>query len=669
MIEAADAGESTSLASTLGLLQLALAGKLREERETATPWTEAEGDCCAAVGAEVYPDQHTGAELDDWRLWLSRSSLPTLRVRDAAYLCVRVLLAAAMDAVLAWSVLLFQQGHPGTLGWMIYRACVAVQPPPPLTRPAVTHWTLAVECFYLTASVLGALVARRSLARQEAPPPRPLWLPLLWTSRAIAMPGSLLVFVLFWGLLYPGDRQSAQQPVNYGVHAANFGIMALDALVSDAPFPFLYVWTGWVPYAFVYVLFTITFSQLGGRDAFGNPYVYNVLAWGTAAGAASAGILAGVIVLVVVPLLGLCCFCVLFHRRKQLTAQPVPPSVPGCAPPAGPATSFISRAADALPMLRLLPVLGILVVGATLAASTPLMLIIKSQTYWRGRQSRGAIVPYISDSGSGFPSYPVFAAGLTLSAGILLAVFRLVYERMDPHLAAIDTAGGRFGRRGQLLSQGGKAPLAAPLQQPQMRAEVELLKPATLSARVTCLHCCCCCTQSLRQQGRAAYIMGAASSAGLPLLGWVNVHYNWYIHSLGAATTFLCIYLHIIQLARLSRAKAAAVEIFPQLLPIRGSRANARLKTALVAAPPLLVAAVVAVYIAWGPLRGALFNAYLAPLLEWAYAGVLAVYIVSLTHETSLGTRTAATCEELEVPRPGTRLANVSSVAAEVELV
>lgn len=481
------------------------------------------------------------------------------------------------------------------------------------------------------------------------------------------MPGSLLVFVLFWGLLYPGDKQSAQQPVNYGVHAANFGVMALDALVSDAPFPFLYVWTGWVPYAFVYVLFTITFSQLGGRDAFGNPYVYNVLAWGTAAGAASAGVLAGIIVLVVVPLLGLCCFCTLFQRRKRLTAQHVPPSVPGCAPPAGPATSFISRAADSLPVLRLLPVLGIVVVGATLAASTPIMLIIKSQTYWRGRQSLGAIVPYISDTGSGFPSYPVFAGGLTVSSGILLAVFRLVYERMDPHLAAIDRANGRFGRQGQVLSQGSKAPLVAPRQQ-QMRAGSSSLALTPLSARVTCLHCCCCCTQSLRQQGRAAYIMGAACCAGLPLLGWVNVHYNWYIHSLGAATTFLCVYLHIIQLARLTHARAAAAEAFPQLMLARCSRANARLKSAVVAAPPLLVAAVVGVYIAWGPLRGALFNAYLAPLLEWAYAGVLAVYIVTLLHETSLAAP-GSLHEELEVAQPGTRLANVSIVAAEVELV
>lgn len=131
----ADAGADTSsLASTLGLLQLALAGRLREEREPASPsWPKEQGDCCAAVGAEVYPSERVPAELEDWRLWLGRSSLRAFKGRDASYLCVRVLLAAAMDAVLAWSVYLFQQGHPGTLGWMIYRASLAGGGRPALT--------------------------------------------------------------------------------------------------------------------------------------------------------------------------------------------------------------------------------------------------------------------------------------------------------------------------------------------------------------------------------------------------------------------------------------------------------------------------------------------------------------------------------------------------------
>ena len=91
-----------------------------------------------------------------------------------------MLLALFMDAVLFGSVTLMSEQHPGS--WCIY----------------LTHWTLVAVCAHLTFSVAGAVVARRSLARGDACPPRPWWLPALWSAQAIALPGSLLVFVLFW---------------------------------------------------------------------------------------------------------------------------------------------------------------------------------------------------------------------------------------------------------------------------------------------------------------------------------------------------------------------------------------------------------------------------------------------------------------------------------------
>jgi hypothetical protein len=93
---------------------------------------------------------------------------------------VRCLLALFMDGVLFGSVTLFSATHPGK--WCIY----------------LTHWTLVAVCAHLTLAVIGAVVARRSLARHEPPPRRPAWLPALWSAQAIALPGSLLVFVLFW---------------------------------------------------------------------------------------------------------------------------------------------------------------------------------------------------------------------------------------------------------------------------------------------------------------------------------------------------------------------------------------------------------------------------------------------------------------------------------------
>jgi hypothetical protein len=101
---------------------------------------------------------------------------------------VRVLLALFMDGVLFGSVTLFSSRHEGK--WCIY----------------LTHWTLVAVCAHLTLSVAGSLAARRSLARGEEPPRRPLWLPVLWSAQAIALPGSLLVFVLFWYATHRATR-------------------------------------------------------------------------------------------------------------------------------------------------------------------------------------------------------------------------------------------------------------------------------------------------------------------------------------------------------------------------------------------------------------------------------------------------------------------------------
>ena len=46
--------------------------------------------------------------------------------------------------------------------------------------------------------------------------------------------------------------------------------MALDALLSTAPYFFVYIWTSWVVYACIYVLFTIVYFFSRGTDENGN---------------------------------------------------------------------------------------------------------------------------------------------------------------------------------------------------------------------------------------------------------------------------------------------------------------------------------------------------------------------------------------------------------------
>ena len=198
----------------------------------------------------------------------------------ASALQVRILLALFMDGVLFGSVTLMSKPHPGY--WCIY----------------LTHWTLLAVCAHLTLSVAGTVAARRSLARSSDIPPRPWWLPVVWSAQAIALPGSLLVFVLFWcehaasmqrsfastvdaepplvrclccrALVYPGYRPASSVPINYFVHGANFGAMVVDAVLSNAPYFFFYIWSSWLAFAIIYVLFTIVYFFAGGTDENGN---------------------------------------------------------------------------------------------------------------------------------------------------------------------------------------------------------------------------------------------------------------------------------------------------------------------------------------------------------------------------------------------------------------
>lgn len=145
-------------------------------------------------------------------------------------------------------------------------------------------------CTFLTLNVFATLRGRRSLASGEEASP-PWWLPVLFSLQAIALPVSLLVVVLFWALVYPGSPSSKARilffplqlfyflhllvqddAINYFVHGANFLAMAVDGFTSRLPYPVAYVFTAYLAFAIIYVLYSITYSQVGGTNENGKPY-------------------------------------------------------------------------------------------------------------------------------------------------------------------------------------------------------------------------------------------------------------------------------------------------------------------------------------------------------------------------------------------------------------
>lgn len=407
------------------------------------------------------------------------------------------------------------------------------------------------------------------------------------------------------------------------------------------------------------------------------PYIYAVIYWGSASGASGAGVLTGLIVFFLVPLLGLLAYWLVFLRRSRLAHEGIAAGVPACAPPAGSVATALGRLADRLPLLHLLPLLGALTLCATFGASTPLTVVLPEQTYWQFRvNGTGAVVPYISDTGANRPAYWAFSAGVTLGALLLQAGFRLVYERMDPHLAALDDVNGRYGRQGELLDweeppcDDDDAPAAGcctapPVEEDMARGSgglVELptvydrgwqlaayasvppslpqgpplLQPCWCSAGRWRHMCCCCCSQSLRQQGRSAWVCTLPLCAGMPLLGWCSVDIQVLVHSFGAAAVFGCAYVHLALLARLASARVAGAAVGGPSV----TRADARsavfkaVVTWLVPAPAAVM--VFIVLPACGGSANRIWNAFLAPLFEWLYAGLLGLYFASLCHEAGL---------------------------------
>ena len=61
-------------------------------------------------------------------------------------------------------------------------------------------------------------------------------------TRAVAFPGSLVVTILYWGVVYPYGAADLQ-PLSFFTHGFNVVAMVTDSLISKARLPLLMVFT------------------------------------------------------------------------------------------------------------------------------------------------------------------------------------------------------------------------------------------------------------------------------------------------------------------------------------------------------------------------------------------------------------------------------------------
>jgi len=210
-----------------------------------------------------------------------------------AYLAFRAFNFLLMFAVRLWSFILEAKDGDGGY-WFIY----------------LTHWGLMLEVAYLgfacytTYSIRDAAnwVADDDDGRIDMP-----WFArVAWVLQGIILPGSFMIFAMYWGLVFNGTVHA----VSVFTHGVNFVVMAADFLVGSQPYLLLHglyffgfaltflVWSG-IHYA----------AEIGNE--FGNRYIYSSLDWGNAGGTST---LAFIILLIVVPLVNLIFWCCVHTR-------------------------------------------------------------------------------------------------------------------------------------------------------------------------------------------------------------------------------------------------------------------------------------------------------------------------------------------------------------------
>ena len=370
-----------------------------------------------------------------------------------------------------------------------------------------------------------------------------------------------------------------------------------------------------------------------------------------------------------VPALGLLAYWLLFLRRKHLDGETWAWAPPACAGPLpGPAPLLLTRLRATVPRLtRWLPVAAAACLGVTIAASTSLTVTRPDANYWRARAHNGAVVPYVSDTGTNVPAYYVFASGLTLGAAIMAVVVRALYEGMDHLLVQADNAIGVYvyplGDEPAVFpavtaaSSDDKAAtqVVAPCQEEGLSGEAvqvaavdehnghscdltAVASPPPVSPVCCCstgrwAHCCCCCccSHGLRMQGRAAYISGLVACAGMPLLGWCGENKELTVHLIGAALTFVGFTIHWCLFTRMQ-----AVRCILPVATTRGDVLVTRARAALLWGTILVgILGVGLACLALGRrARWAIDNIIFA-LAEFIYVGVLGAHCLSLVHEMS----------------------------------
>lgn len=219
----------------------------------------------AAVSEEVLPPGQCSLQRLNFNYWFwytwrwQESFLQSPCVSSNVLRAVRLIQAVAMVGVLIWSL---QCVVEGKCRWFIY----------------LTNQTLLIITAYLVCAAVMMFTAdpTKGLA--------PTIVRVVWALQTIALPGSIVVALLFWVLLFP--TLTTIEPIAYFTHGYTAIAMLVDFLLTRQPFYSLHT-VYYLLFGTYYMLFTLGLFIAAGClsnpycdvDGNGNPYVYTVFDW------------------------------------------------------------------------------------------------------------------------------------------------------------------------------------------------------------------------------------------------------------------------------------------------------------------------------------------------------------------------------------------------------
>lgn len=219
----------------------------------------------------------------NWRETFGHETNSCFKTRNS-YLAFRLVLFLLMLITTILSIVEHVQEGRNVGYWFVY----------------LTHWGLVVELLYLG---LGVHTTYMSASWREGKD-LPKSVQVMWMLRAIILPGSFMIFVMYWGLVFDGTLYF----VSVLTHGLNFIVMALDTIVGRMPYLLLHGLYFFI-FAAAFLLWSVIDYAAGIGDGNGNLYIYSTLDWSNTS---ETGSLSAVILLVVAPVVNLIFWILIF---------------------------------------------------------------------------------------------------------------------------------------------------------------------------------------------------------------------------------------------------------------------------------------------------------------------------------------------------------------------